>query len=94
MLHPKVDLGVIVNTKLNWKEHCNKITNKANSQLGLLIRTCHFTMDKLHKEIFNPIIVRLIFEHCSISWYPRSNNQIYKFDTISYKMDLWPVFRT
>ena len=85
----QVDLGVILNTKLNWKEHWNKLTCKANSQLGLLMRTCHFTMDKRQKKTFYLTVVRSIFEHCSIIWHPRSNNQIYKFDAVQKRAVKW-----
>ena len=48
----QVDLGVTLNNKLIWKEHCDKLVSKANSKLGLLMRTCHFTMDKKQKRTF------------------------------------------
>ena len=75
-VHSQVDLGVTINHKLNWNEHCEKLVNKASSQLGLLIRPCHFTTTKKHNKTFYLIIVRSIFEHCSITWRPRSSNQI------------------
>ena len=85
----QVDLGVTVNNKLNWNEHCEKLASKANSQLGLLMRTCHFTMDKKQKKIFYLTIVRSIFEHCSIIWHPQSSNQISKFDAIQKRAIKW-----
>ena len=81
-VHSHVDLGVTINHKLNWNVHCEKLVNKASSQLGLLIRTCHFTTIKKQKKTFYLTIVRSIFEHCSIIWRPRSSNQIFKFDAI------------
>ena len=85
----QVDLGVTVNTKLNWNEHCDKLTDKANSQLGLLMRTCHFTMNKRQKRTFYLTIVRSIFEHCSIIWRPKSYNQISKFEAVQKKAIKW-----
>ena len=85
----QVDLGVSVNTRLNWNEHCDKLVNKANSQLGLLMRTCHFTIDKRQKKTFYLTIVRSIFEHCSIIWRPKSDNQIAKFDVIQKRAVKW-----
>ena len=81
-VHSQVDLGVTINQKLNWNEHCEKLVNKASSQLGLLIRTCHFTKNKKQMKTFYLTIVRSIFEHCSIIWRPRSSNQISKLDAI------------
>ena len=52
-----VYLGVTVNNKLLWKEQCDKLVCKGNLQLGMLMRTCHFTMN--NREI-------KIFEHYSI----------------------------
>ena len=81
-VHSQVDLGVTINHKLNWNEHCEKLVNKASSQLGLLIRSCHFTTTKKHNKTFYLIIVRSIFEHCSIIWRPKSSDQISEFDAI------------
>ena len=43
-------INITINTKLDWNEHCDKLVTKANSQLGLLMRTCHFTMDRRQKK--------------------------------------------
>ena len=82
-------LGVTVNAKLNWVEHCDKLNDKANSQLGLLMRTCHFTTNKKQKKTFYLTIVRSIFEHCSVIWRPKSSNQISKFDAIQKRAVKW-----
>ena len=55
-----VYLGVTVNNKLLWKEQCNKLICKGNSKLGMLMRTCHFTMNKKQKITFYLTIVRSI----------------------------------
>ena len=36
------DLGVYIQGKLNWTQHCDKLYSRANQRLGLLKRTCHF----------------------------------------------------
>ena len=89
-----VDLGVTVNNKLLWKEQCDKLVCKGNSQLGMLMRTCHFTMNKKQKRTFYLTIVRSIFEHCSIIWRPKSTNQIASFDAIQKKAIKWINGRT
>ena len=33
------DLGVVVQSKLNWDEHIGKAVKKANQVLGLILRT-------------------------------------------------------
>ena len=85
----QVDLGVTLSNKLLWKEHCDKLVSKANSKLGLLMRTCHFTMDKKQKRTFYLTIVRSTFEHCSIIWHPKSPNQITKFEAIQKRAIKW-----
>ena len=84
-----VDLGVTVNNKLLWKEQCDKLVCKGNSQLGMLMRICHFTMNKKQKRTFYLTIVRSIFEHCPIIWRPKSTNQIAFFDAIQKKAIGW-----
>lgn len=83
------DLGISVNSKLLWSEHCNKLISGANSQLGLLMRTCHFTTNKKQKRSFYFSIVRSLFEHCSIIWRPISENQISKFELIQKRAIKW-----
>ena len=85
----QVDLGVTLSNKLLWKEHCDKLVSKANSKLGLLMRTCHFTKDKKQKRTFYLTIVRSTFEHCSIIWHPKSPNQIAKFEAIQKRAIKW-----
>ena len=36
-----VDSGLTVNNKLLWKEQCDKLVSKGNSQLGMLMRIAH-----------------------------------------------------
>ncbi|MCP4461126.1 MAG: hypothetical protein GY816_24360, partial [Cytophagales bacterium] len=60
----QVDLGVEITSKLLWGPHCQSLVNKANSKLGLLKRTCHFTTNIRQKRAFYLSIVRSIFEHC------------------------------
>ena len=44
------DLGVIVTNKLNWDIQQATIISKANKQLGLLMRTCHFVKNYNQKR--------------------------------------------
>ena len=85
----QVDLGVTINEKLLWTDHCNEIVKCANSKLALLMRTCHFTTNKSQKRTFYLTVVRSIFEHCSIIWHPLSSNQLSKFDAIQKKAVKW-----
>ena len=85
----QVDLGVTVSSKLLWTEQCNKLVSKANSRLGLVIRTCHFTTDKKQKRTFYLTLIRSIFEHCSVIWHPVTSNQISNFENIQKRAVKW-----
>ena len=52
------DMGVTLNPKLVFNEHCNNLLSRASSKLGLLIRTCHFSTNKLQKRAFYLAVVR------------------------------------
>ena len=57
-------------TNLNWGSHHDAVVQQANSKLGLLRRTCHFTIDNKQKRTFYLTLVRSFFEHCSALWSP------------------------
>ena len=88
-VNSQVDLGVTITTKLLWNSHCDKLAKNASSKLALLMRSCHFTIDKKQKRAFYLTVVRSIFEHCSIIWHPLSPNQLSKFDAIQKKAVKW-----
>ena len=83
------DLGVTLNSKLIWGTHCNELVAKASSRLGLLKRTCHFTINKQQKRSFYLSVVRSIFEHCSNIWSPQSSTHVGKFIAIQKRAIKW-----
>ena len=83
------DLGVVLNTKLLFNDHCNQLVSRASSKLGLLIRTCHFTCNRRQKRTFYLAIVRSMFEHCSVIWSPLNSSQLLKFDCIQKRAIKW-----
>ena len=56
------DLGVLITSKLNFTDQCNKLYSKANSRLALLKRTCHFVKNREQKRKLYLTMVRSIFE--------------------------------
>ena len=44
------DLGVIVDSKLNWGTQYDNLLSNSISKLGILKRTCHFTTDTRQKK--------------------------------------------
>ena len=85
----QADLGVEINSRLNWSAHCKALVSKASSRLGLLKRTCHFTIDKRQKRSFYLALVRSIFEHCSVIWSPQYSTHIEQFAAIQKRAVKW-----
>ena len=85
----QTDLGVEMTPTLSWKNQCDKLVAKASSKLGLLRRTCHFTVNKRQKRSFYLAIVRSIFEHCSEIWCPQHQYLIDKFAAIQKRAVKW-----
>ena len=83
------DLGVYVNTKLNWVEHQNKILTKAKQKLGLMRRTCHFITNPNQRRILYMALVRSQFEHCSVVWRPVHKTYIDKIECLQKKCLKW-----
>ena len=79
------DLGVVVNTKLDWLQQQNCVLNKAHKMLGLTKRTCHFITDSRKRKQLYLTLVRSNFEHCSIVWRPYFNSDIAKFESLQKK---------
>ena len=83
------DLGVIVNTKLNWEENILALCLKASSRLGLMNRSLHFIKDQKQKRAFYLALVRSIFEHCSVLWRPTTLRMIQKVESIQRRAVKW-----
>ena len=83
------DLGVIINTKMNWSENVHVLCLKASSRLGLTKRTLHFIKDIKQKRTFYLALVRSIFEHCSVIWRPSSLDMLQKIESIQKKAVKW-----
>ena len=83
------DLGVAINSRFNWGAQCKALVSKANSRLGLLKRTCHFTTDKRQKRSFYLALIRYIFEHCSVIWSPQTATNLEQFVAIQKRAIKW-----
>ena len=76
------DLGIHLNPKLNWNEHCTYLVAKANRKFGLLRRTCHFVKNIRRKRALYLILVRSIFEHCPIVWRPNARVVVDRIENV------------
>ena len=83
------DLGVNISTNLNWGLHHDLLVQQADSKLGLLRRTSHFTTDKKRKRTFYLALVRSLSEHCSQLWSPQYPSHILKFESIQRRVIKW-----
>lgn len=76
------DLGVILDSKMTFKQHISFITAKASRQLGLVIRmTRHFTDIYCLKALYCSL-VRSSLEYCSSVWTPHYNNAVHRLESI------------
>ena len=76
------DLGVILDTKLTFKQHISFIIAKASRQMGLIIR---MTRDFKNIQCLVALycsLVRSSLEYCSVVWIPYYNNAIHRIESI------------
>ena len=83
------DLGVMVKSSFDWKDQCDKVCSKANQNLGLSRRTCHFLVDINRKRVIYLTLVRSQFEHCSIIWRPVTQAMLKKFEGLQKRALKW-----
>ena len=62
---------------------------KANRQLGLIKRACHFIKDVSQKRALYIALVRSIFEHCGEIWGPNTVTAKNKFEPIQMRAVKW-----
>ena len=85
------DLGVHVNGKLSWTEHCEILYSKASQKLGLLIRTCSFVPNLRKRRSLYLSLVRSQFEHCAIIWRPLNKSTLDKLDALQKRALKWVI---
>ena len=83
------DLGVHIDTNLNWTAHCKVIATKANQTLGFVRRTCHFSKCSNQRRVLYLALVRSIFEHCSPIWSPQTTGAFDMLDVIQRRAVKW-----
>ena len=83
------DLGIHVNNKMNWSEHCDHIYSKANQKLGMMKRTCSFVQSINKRRALYLSQVRSQFEHCPIVWRPSSQSSLDRLESIQKRSIKW-----
>ena len=62
------DLGIMVNSSLNWNDHVNSITNKASQRLGIVKRTIGFSASEEVKKACIKTFVLPLLEYGTQLW--------------------------
>ena len=74
-------LGVLLNSKLNWNQHINKTTTKANKTLGLLRRNFHHCSTSVKSTAYKTL-VRPQLEYCCTIWDPHHQTSIDRIEAV------------
>ena len=83
------DLGVHINSKLNFNQHCESKISKAKQQLGMVRRTCYFVNDIKRRRTLYLSLVRSQFEHCSQIWRPTIKTMMQKVENFQKYCVKW-----
>lgn len=78
------DLGVNVDSDLNFEEHVETQTSKATKLLGMIRRT--FThIDDVTLPLLYKAIVRPHLEYCNAVWHPKSKRQAEALEAVQHR---------
>ena len=75
------DLGVIVDSNLNFTSHINSIVSKAHVRANLILRSFQSKRDQSLIKAFNTY-VRPLLEYCSSVWSPLFKKDIIKIESV------------
>lgn len=79
------DLGILMDTKLTFKDHVAYVVSKASSQLGFLFRFAKKFKDVYCLKALYCSIVRPILEYSSVVWSPYYQNEMQRIEAIQRK---------
>ena len=77
------DLGISVDNELGFKEHINKVINKANSTLGIIIRS-YTCLERQNLALLYKTLVRPLVEYGNLVWSPYLGRDIEKYEPELY----------
>ena len=88
------DLGVILDTKLDFNSHIEHVTSQANSMLGFIKRICYDFRDvRALKSIFNAHL-RSHLEYASVVWQPHCSDKIGMIESVQKKFVIYALRRS
>ena len=76
------DLGIQVDSKLEWSEHINIITNKANQRLGLVKRTLGYNTSQAVKVQCYKSLIQPLLEYCTPLWSNCSRKNVERLESV------------
>lgn len=65
-----LDLGVLYDSKLSFKQHVDNITKSALKSLGFMMRNCNSFNNQIALKQLYFTLVRSHLEYCSLIWFP------------------------
>jgi hypothetical protein len=74
-------LGVTITDKVNWSQHIDSITNKANRTLGFLRRNLKISSISIKEQAYKTL-VRPLVEYASPVWDPHHQTDIRKLECV------------
>ena len=83
------DLGILMNSTLNFNDQANYLYSKSNQKFGMLKRTCHFVSDSNKRRALYLTLVRSLFEHCPMVWRPASKTTVEKLESLQKRAIKW-----
>ena len=71
--------------KVNWSQHIDSITNKANRTLGFIRRNLKISSISIKEQAYK-ILVRLLMEYASPVWDPHHQTDIRKLECVQRRV--------
>ena len=68
-------LGVTIDSKLSWSEHCHKVASKARSTLGIVRRSLPSAPQEVKSKAYQAL-VRPQLEYASAAWNPHTQKDV------------------
>ena len=81
-------LGVVINFKLNWSDHCQKVVQKASASLNRLRRAMYSCTDGA-KSLAYKALVRPCMEYGSTVWSPHTAKNINLLESVQRRAARW-----
>ena len=75
------DLGILIDNKLKFSQHCNKIVNQANSTLGLIKRTIKSRRKDIVMRLYKAL-VRPKLDYCAQIYHPYLKKDIKNIERV------------